>query len=319
MRILVVGAGAVGGYFGGRLLEIGRDVTFLVRPHRAAALAKTGLVIQSSLGDAHLPAPPTVTADQLREPYDLILLSCKAYDLDDAIQSFTPAVGPKSSILPLLNGMRHLHTLDNSFSPDKVLGGQCFISSALDAEGRIVHFNQAHSLSFGERNGARSKRIEAIAATMSGANLDAQLSETILQDMWEKWIFISAGAASTCLFRGTIGDIVAAGAADLTSKLFDECAAIASANNYPPRPASFQQNQARLTEPGSVLAASMLRDIERQAPIEADHIVGDLLRSGEEKEVLSPLLRISYANLKTYEARRERETSAAHKKAAKSF
>ena len=314
MRILVVGAGGVGGYFGGRLLEIARDVTFLVRPHRAAALTKTGLVIQSSLGDVYLPAPPIVTADRLRDAYDLILLSCKAYDLNDAIRSFTPAVGSKSAILPLLNGMRHLHTLDRSFSPDKVLGGQCFLSSALDAEGRIVHFNQAHSLSFGERDGARSQRVEAIAATMSGANIEAQLSETIVQDMWEKWIFISAGAASTCLFRGTIGDIVAAGAAGLTSKLFDECAAIAAANHHPPRQFSFQQNHARLTEPGSVLAASMLRDIERNAPIEADQIIGDLLRSGEEKEVLSPLLRIAYANMKTYEARREREAGMAEKK-----
>src|SRR5208282_4889020 len=93
MHILVVGAGAIGGYFGGRLLEAGRDVTFLVRERRAAALKKTGLSIRSPAGDVDFPAPPTVTADALRGPFDLILLSCKAYDLEGAIDSFAPAAG----------------------------------------------------------------------------------------------------------------------------------------------------------------------------------------------------------------------------------
>jgi 2-dehydropantoate 2-reductase len=115
MRVLVVGAGAIGGYFGGRLLEAGRDVTFLVRPRRAAELAQTGLVIRSKLGDMNLPAPPTVTSDTLRQAFDLVILSCKAYDLDDAMTSFAPAVGPETVILPLLNGMRHLDALEARF------------------------------------------------------------------------------------------------------------------------------------------------------------------------------------------------------------
>ncbi|HEX8924322.1 MAG TPA: 2-dehydropantoate 2-reductase N-terminal domain-containing protein, partial [Terriglobales bacterium] len=103
MRTLVVGAGAIGGYFGGRLLELGRDVTFLVRPRRAAELARNGLVIRSRYGDVTFAKPKTVLAENLREPYDLILLSCKAYDLQNAIASFTPAVGANTAILPLLN------------------------------------------------------------------------------------------------------------------------------------------------------------------------------------------------------------------------
>src|SRR5277367_2531109 len=121
MRILVVGAGAIGGYFGGRLLQAGRDVTFLVRPRRSAELAGEGLVIKSPLGDVTLKNPPTVQADKLTEKFDVILLSCKAFDLDDAIASFAPAVGPRTAIIPLLNGMRHLDVLDQKFGAEHVL------------------------------------------------------------------------------------------------------------------------------------------------------------------------------------------------------
>src|SRR5580693_9251203 len=102
MRILVVGAGAIGGYFGGRLIEAGRDVTFLVRPRRAAELASAGLVIKSATGNLTVPSPPTVLADELKGHFDLILLSCKAYDLDGAMTSFAPAAGPGTAVLPLL-------------------------------------------------------------------------------------------------------------------------------------------------------------------------------------------------------------------------
>jgi len=115
MRILVVGAGAIGGYFGGRLLEAKQDVTFLVRPRRAAELAESGLNIRSRFGDATIPSPPTVLAENLRETFDLVLLSVKAFDLESAIESFAPAIGPNTGILPLLNGMRHLDILDNRF------------------------------------------------------------------------------------------------------------------------------------------------------------------------------------------------------------
>ena len=176
MRILVVGAGAIGGYFGGRLKDAGRDVTFLVRARRAAQLAKTGLVIRSSFGDVNLPAPPTVMAETLREPFDLILLSCKAYDLASAADAFAPAVGAQTAILPLLNGMAHMDFLAARFGAGAVLGGQCVISVTLDAEGRILHLNDTHGLSFGEQDGAKSARAEAIAAAMAGARFESRQS-----------------------------------------------------------------------------------------------------------------------------------------------
>src|SRR5882757_757877 len=310
MRILIVGAGAIGGYFGGRLLQAGRDVTFLVRPRRAAQLAKTGLAIRSPRGDADL-AAPTITADQLRAPYDLVLLSCKAYDLVEAMESFAPAVGPETAILPVLNGMAHLNLLERRFGAKAVLGGQCLISATLDEEGRVRHLAELHNLSFGARDGAPSARLDAIAESLAGANFDSRRSDAILQEMWEKWVFIATGAGITCLMRSTIGDIVAAGAADLAVSLLEECAAVAARQGFAPSAASLQRSRATFTTPGSGLTASMLRDVERGARTEFDHVLGDLLRRGGEAIGDRSLLRIAHAHLAAYEARRLRIQSAA--------
>jgi 2-dehydropantoate 2-reductase len=311
MRILVVGAGSIGGYFGGRLKAAGRDVTFLVRARRAALLAKTGLIIRSTFGDVDLPSPPTVMAENLREPYDLILLSCKAYDLPSAIEAFAPAVGPNSAVLPLLNGMAHMDALGARFGSGSVLGGQCLISTTLDADGRILHLNNTHFLSFGEQDGSKSARAQAILAALSGAGFDANLSPAILQEMWEKWAFIATGAGITCLMRAAFGDIVAAGAVKLTTEMYDECCAIAAANGFAPSPATIERSLSMFTAKGSTISASMLRDIERGAPIEADHVIGDLLRRGEKAPGDHKFLRIAFAHLKAYEARRSREKAAA--------
>lgn len=306
MRILVVGAGAVGGYFGGRLLAAGRDVTFLVRPKRAAELGSRGLSVRSKLGDLDLASPRTITADVLREPFDVVLLSCKAYDLDSAMESFTPAVGPATVILPVLNGMRHLDALDARFGVARVLGGLVLISSALDAEGRIQHFNDLHVVTFGERDGASSERANRIAAEWSDCGFEVRLTETILQEMWEKWIFIATMASATCLMRAATGDIVAAGGTEVSTRLLDECAAIAADNGFPPREASIERSRGICIAPDQFLMASMLRDIERGGHTEGEHMLGDLLnrRKGSDAH----LLEIGWLHVKAYEARRARES-----------
>jgi len=305
MRILVVGAGAIGGYFGGRLLAANRDVTFLVRPERARRLAADGLLVTSPHGDLALPAPPTVQTADLREPFDLVILSCKAYDLDGALEAFAPAVGPATAVLPLLNGMRHLDALDARFGADRILGGLCVISTTLDPGGRILHLNALHNLTFGERDGTPTRRIEAIDAVLGGAGFESRLSGAILQEMWEKWVFIASAAGLNCLLRGTVGDLVAAGGGDLAVALIEEAAAIAALHGFPPGAATLARVRGMLTEPGSGFVASMLRDLERGAPIEADHVVGDLLRRAG--SLPCPVLGIAHAHLKTYEARRKRE------------
>ena len=308
MRFLVVGAGALGGYFGGRLLEAGRDVTFLLRPRRAAQLAKTGLVVQSPFGNLQLPAPRHVLADGIDGPYDVVIAGSKAYDLESTMDSFAPAVGPNTVILPLLNGMKHIDSLVARFGEDKVLGGLCMISATLDDEGRVLHLNDTHGLSYGERAGGRSARIDAIAAQFAGARFDGNASETILQDMWEKWVFIASAAGLTSLMRASIGDIMAAGGEDVALSIFGECCAIAEHNGFAPRPAAVQRGRAIMTAAGSPMTASMYKDMVRGAAVEADHIVGDLLgRAPKSDSPVPTVLRTAYVHLKAYEARRAHE------------
>ncbi|MEA2941286.1 MAG: 2-dehydropantoate 2-reductase [Bradyrhizobium sp.] len=305
MRILVVGAGAIGGYFGGRLAQAGADVTFLVRERRATELAAAGLVIKSPLGDVTLKNPPTVQADQLREKFDVVLLSCKAFDLDDAIGSFAPAVGPNTAILPLLNGMRHLDTLDAKFGRARVLGGLCAIAATLNAEREVIHLQPLQSLTFGERDGKTSDRVRAIASVMEKANFGARTSDDIIQEMWEKWVFLAALAASTCLMRAPVGIILAApGGKDFILGMLDECSATAGAEGYAPRAAFLERTRGMLTAEGSQMTASMFRDIKAGAPVEADHVIGDLVARADAAKVPVPKLRTAYMHLKAYEAQR---------------
>jgi 2-dehydropantoate 2-reductase len=304
MRILVVGAGAIGGYFGGRLLQAGGDVTFLVRPGRAEQLARTGLVIRSPAGDVELRAP-TVVAGDLHAPFDVVLLSCKAFDLAGAMQSFAPAVGPGTAILPLLNGMRHLDALEERFGAPAVLGGQCAISVTLNPDGHVLHLAELQTLSFGERDGSMTDRVRAIAAAFQDTSVTARASTAILQEMWEKFVFIATAAGITCLMRASVGDIVAAGAADLTIALLEQCEAVAAAEGFRPGPAAMQRARTLFTAPGSGFTASMLRDVERNARTEVDHILGDLLQRSPDAPPQS-MLRIAHAHLAAYEARRTR-------------
>jgi 2-dehydropantoate 2-reductase len=287
VRILIVGAGAIGGYFGARLVAAGRDVTFLVRERRAEQLRRNGLQVTSPLGDLNLPAPALTSAATLKDFYGLIVLSSKSYDLEGSIGDFAPGVGPSS----------------------RVLGGLARISSTLDADGRIHQLGTFNALAFGPRGGGPTGIIDDVANTLRVSGFDAHSSADILHEMWEKWVFIAAAAATTSLMRAAVGDIVAADAQEIPSGLLQECSAIAAANGFAPREAAMNMGRSVLTTPGSVFTASMLRDIEQGSRIESDHIVGDLLKRAP-KAVLAPLLSTAYAHLRAYEARRKREASS---------
>lgn len=305
MRILVVGAGAIGGYFGGRLLQAGRDVTFLVRPKRAAELKAQGLVLKSPHGDVTLPDPPTVLAADLQPSFDLLLLSCKAFDLEDAVASFAPAVGPDTAILPLLNGMAHLDMLDRKFGGDRVLGGQCVVAATLNAKREVVQLAPMHSITFGARDGAASARVEAIAAALSGAMFEVHASPAILQEMWEKWVFLATLAGATCAMRAPVGVVLAApGGADFILGVLDECTAVAEAAGYPPRAPFLERTRGMVTAAGSPLTASMFRDIQAGAPIESEHVIGDLIARGEAAKTPLPRLRVIFTHLQAYQLQR---------------
>ncbi|WP_305805311.1 2-dehydropantoate 2-reductase [Stenotrophomonas sp. YIM B06876] len=312
MHILILGAGGTGGYFGGRLAQAGADVTFLVRPARAAQLQRDGLVIRSPLGDATLPVAH-VTADALpalaqAQPFDLVILSCKAYDLDSAIDAAVPAVGARTSVLPILNGLAHYPRLDARFGRERVLGGLCFISATKAADGAVLHLGTPAKLTFGERDGsASSPRVQALVALCTQAGIDHVATATITREQWIKFTFLTTLAAVTCLMRADIGTIAATDdGITIVHALYDECLAVAVAAGEPIPPAARKAALEATTQAGSTLKASMLRDLEAGLPVEAAHIVGDMLARARAAGVSAPLLQVAYAHLQAYQAQRRR-------------
>jgi len=306
MRVIVLGAGATGGYFGGRLLEAGADVRFLVRPARAKRLEATGLRIVSPDGDATLRPALIVAGEAARGAgFDCALLACKSYDLEDAMASLAPYIGPQTMVLPLLNGMRHLDRLDAAFGAERVLGGLCGISSTLDDDGTVRHFSIPPRLVFGERPGGVTPRVDALAAAMKGAKFEGRASDDIMQEMWEKVTVLAAMAAATCLMRAPVGDIVSSpGGSAFTKAMIDETVSIATSSGHAPRPAIHDRMVKMMTDPTSKLSASMLRDIERGGPTEGDHILGDMLARGRAAGLDTPNLARAVINLAAYERRR---------------
>jgi 2-dehydropantoate 2-reductase len=300
MRILVVGAGATGGLFGGRLAKAGRDVTFLVRPARAHRLRSDGLQIRSPLGDFTI-HPQIVETETIESHFDAILLGLKAHALQTAIEHFAPAVGPQTMIVPMLNGMRHIDILIDRFGEGPVLGGVCVVASMLDGHGRIVQLNEMQSLSYGELDGEITPRIRALDDAMQGAGFTARASSRILQEMWDKWVFLAALGAITCLLRGTIGTIEAAGGADLAVRMLTECASVARAAGQEPSADMLADARARLTQAGSSLASSMYRDLQQGHRVEADHILGDMIERARGFNLSTPLLSAAHVALTVYQ------------------
>lgn len=303
MRILVLGAGAVGGYFGGRLAEAGKDVTFLVRGARAAALAERGLKVESPLGDFQAPVK-VATSDRVGGPYDLVLLTAKHYDLDAAIEAIRPGVGAGTAILPLLNGLVHLDRLEAAFGPERVLGGVAYVGAVLQPDGSIQHRNRLSGIAFGERRGGISERAKSIEQLFASTPVSAPANENILLEMWEKFVMMGAMAGMNCLMRGNIGEIVATDAGEaLMVGALAECQRVAEAAGYPPRPQSRERVQAMLTERGSINSASMRQDLEAGRRTEADAIVGDMLRRARGFGIDTPMLRAAYCHLQVHENR----------------
>ena len=312
MRILVVGAGAVGGYFGSRLTQAGRDVTFLVLPKRAEQIQAEGLRIISPMHGDFTARPKTITAAQIASPYDVIFLSVKSYSLAGAINDFAPAVGPQTAIIPVLNGMHHMDVLTQKFGEHVVLGGVCYVATEVDSQGRIVQLADFQSLTYGELDGKKTARIGAVHQAFNGAGFDAAISTDILRGMWEKWVWLASLGAITCLLRANIGEIAAVpGGADLSLSALRECAAIAGACGYPMSEKLLGEKSHLLTAPGSTLTSSMYRDLTQHAAVEADTILGDLIERGRKHKVNAPLLQAAFVSLTIYQQRRVRAKAAA--------
>ena len=320
MRILIVGAGAVGGYFGGRLAQAGRDVTFLVRPKRAQQIQVQGLRILSPYYGDFTVRPKTITAVQIVSPYDIIFLSVKSYDLAAAMDDFAPAVGPQTVIIPVLNGMHHMDVLTDRFSENAVLGGVCYVATEIDSQGRIIQLADFQSFHYGELDGRTTSRIQAVHQVFQGAGFDSAISGDILLDMWQKWVFLASVGAITCLLGGNIGQIVAVpGGADLTLSALRECAAISCACGYPLSEAFLAAKSSQLTAPSSSLTSSMYRDRKEQAPVEVDSILGDLIERGRKHGVSARIVQAAFVSLTIYQQGRSARMLPAVEPALRNF
>jgi 2-dehydropantoate 2-reductase len=303
MKILVLGAGGIGGYFGGRLAQAGADVTFLVRPRRREQLQRDGLRVASPLGDFTMPVK-SVLAQELRPGYDLVLFTCKAYDLEAAMDAVAPAMGAGAALLPMLNGLAHFERLDARFGAANVMGGTAQINVMLKKDGLVYHADPLQRLIFGERDRSRSERAQAFAAELAKTPIDWVLADDIEQELWEKVVFLAALAATTCLFRGNVAEIMSApGGPQAMERALAANIEVARRSGRPPRPEAIERARKRLMDPGGLWSASMLRDLEGGGPVEADHIVGWMLDRARALGVDDTTLSFAYTHLKTYEAR----------------
>lgn len=309
MRVLVIGAGALGGYYGACLVRAGADVTFLVRSGRAEQLRRDGLRIVSPLGDFAV-QPKLVLAIDLKDPFDVVLVGVKSYSLDDATSQFSPAVGANTMILPILNGLKHIDALTARFGAEQVLGGLANVSAGLDADGRVVQFMANQTIVFGEIEGSFSERVLALQSLLDIPGIDVRASESIMQDMWEKFVQLSTLAGITCLMRASIGDILTVPKGEESIfRLFAECCAVATASGFEPRAPFIEFDRKLFTTANSPLKASMLRDIERGSATEAEHILGDMANRARALGIDTPLLDLARAHVAAYEIGRQRTAS----------
>ena len=299
MRVLVLGAGAVGGYFGGRMAEAGMDVTFLVREKKKRKLEKKGLVIKSSKGD-FADKPNLVTIDKLDNIYDVIFFTNKAYDLDEILQLPFP-VKDGALIIPLLNGYEHMEKLSSKFPHARLFGGIAHIFSTLSEKGEIHHFNDIHSLTFGHLSELDETDGRRFFDACSSANFSIKYSDNIIVDLWHKWVLITTVAGATTLFNATIGEIASTehGIAFITD-LHDECITIAKSEKIKVNDDDLAQQRRFLSDKKSTWSSSMRRDMVNKSKIECAHIFLELINIADKNNVECPSLKTVMINGEIY-------------------
>jgi 2-dehydropantoate 2-reductase len=304
MKILVLGAGAVGGYFGGRLVEKGEDVTFLVREKRKQQIEEHGLTIKSRHGDFSF-RPQLITADSPDEPFDVVILAAKAYHLEGGLRAIEPFVRDYTVILPLLNGIEHLEDIRAYYSPEQVIGGLCFVEATLDESGDVIQTSDIHDAVFGEWDGEVSDRMRNLSEAFSGTKTNFRLSSNIQQEMWHKYLFITTLSGITSLMRSSIGPVRdTLEGRTYIQQLFEEIRLTMEEAGAPLAEGIVEKQMQIIDNQDPGMKSSMLRDIERNSAIEADHLQGYLLLLAERHGVETPLLRLVYQHLKVYEKNR---------------
>jgi 2-dehydropantoate 2-reductase len=321
LKVLVLGAGATGGYFGGRLAQAALQrktdfqVSFLVRPQRAALLRASGLRVESPQGNFNIPVQALVHTE-VQPDYDLVLLSCKAYDLESSILSIYPGMRPDTYVLPLLNGLAHFNRLDREFGAHRVLGGCCAIAGNLTAEGTVRQMTELQRITYGVRpdnDAGANALLDRLDAAYALTPVEVRHSDDVLTDIWEKYLLLAALAGMTCLMRAPVGDIVATDDGHaMMLRMIEECASAARHAGKPPRAQALEAARKMLTTKGSNFTASMLRDLEAGNRTESEQIIGDMLARARAAGSEATLLQAAWVHLKSRDSRlvRERPASA---------
>jgi 2-dehydropantoate 2-reductase len=263
------------------------------------------LRIESPFGDAQI-AVKTVVAPEVSSVYDVVILTCKAYDLDAAVAAIAPAVAPTGYVLPFLNGIAHIDVLNEKFGRHRVLGGTAKIQATISPGGAIRQFNDWRTLTFGEQSGEMTERVRTLAALFEAAKgVEVLAVADIVQRMWEKLVHLSTAAAMTCLMRANVGEIVRTphGRGLFLDQL--RCgAAIAAANGHAPSAAFMKSWEETFSQRDSQYSTSMLRDIERGGQTEVEHILGFMLLKAVKAQIACNTLLLAYTNVKAFEQRR---------------
>ncbi|WP_161965440.1 ketopantoate reductase family protein [Rhodococcus sp. P1Y] len=302
MKVLILGAGAVGGYFGARLIQSGRDVTFLARARRAEQLRSVGIRIVKMDGSIETVPARTITADNIDSAYDLVIVAVKSFALPAALADVEPAVSTDTVVVPLLNGIAHLDKISDALGTGEIYGGTCRLATQTNDRNDIVQLGTPQSLRWGTLDGRNDGRLPSIRTALTGAGFDAECSDTIYQDMWEKWMFLAALGAICTLMRGSIGDVNStSGGTDLVKAVIDEVVTVANASGNPPRPQCLRDMQDALTDPDASTTSSLYRDLLQNRRLEADQILGDLTARASGFEIDTPLLSLAQMNLSVYE------------------
>ena len=290
MKILVMGSGGVGGFYGGRLARAGCDVTFVARGAHLAALRERGLTIENEAqGDIHLPAVKVTANPADAGPVDLVLISVKLWDIEAAARAVKPAVGPQTAVLSLQNGVMKDDVLRGEFGETAVMGGVGYVATHISRPGVIHQTGAIQRMVFGEYDGRRSPRAEALLAAALEAGIEAELSSDVRRAIWEKYVFLVGLSGTTATMRGNIGPIREN--PRTRAFLFDlmkETVAVGRAHGVAlPEDYSAQGLAFADTVPFD-MTSSMHHDLERGNPLEVEWLSGGVVKLGEQVGVPTP-------------------------------
>jgi 2-dehydropantoate 2-reductase len=308
MKILIMGTGGVGGYYGGLLAQQGNEVTFIARGAHLYAIRHEGLKVKSIHG-AFTVFPANATEDPAKvEPVDLILFCVKTYNTDEAAEAIRPVVGPQTAILSLQNGVDAAERIGQVLGAEHVIGGATWLSSAVEAPGVIKQISQFRRIVFGELAGGRSERIQSIFEVLHPTGIDVEISENIQEILWTKFVFISAASAFGSLTRLPMGEYRAIPETRrLIAGVMQEVEAVARAQNIALDPDVVQKSLAFMDNAAPHIKPSMQLDVESGRRTELESMVGVIGRKGHELGVPTPVADFVYSSLLPVELKARNE------------